>query len=92
MTQNGVLPEGAHCASSQSVRPFELDDLVLNAQFLPLEIGEGFGIGEGATDFLDDFRFEIGMPGAERFETILKRHETSPVIYGRKRGIVARNG
>jgi hypothetical protein len=56
------------------VMPFEFDDLVFDAQLLTLEIGERFRVREGAVDFPVEFRFEMGMPGAERFETIQKRH------------------
>jgi hypothetical protein len=57
-----------------SVLPFELEDLVFDSELLALEVGQGFGVGQGSADFLVQFRFEMRVAGAKRFETILKRH------------------
>jgi hypothetical protein len=52
----------------------EREDLVLYAQLLTLEIGNRRGVRQRAADFLVDLALDMGVPGTERFDTILK-HE-----------------
>jgi hypothetical protein len=56
------------------VLELELVDFVFYSQFLSLEIGHRRGVRQRAAGFPDDFAFDHGMPGTERFDMILK-HE-----------------
>jgi hypothetical protein len=61
---------GAGGPNEVLVVSFELDDFVFYSKLLPLEVGHRFGIRRRAVHFSVEFRFEMGVPGAERFETI----------------------
>src|SRR5579875_2591272 len=61
----------------RELRVFEVDDLVLDSEFLALQIGERFHVRQGAAGFQIDGLFQAAMPGTECFDMILQRHGTS---------------
>jgi len=52
----------------------EIVDLVFYSQLLALEVADRLGVRQWAADFLVKLTFEVSVPGAERFDTILQRH------------------
>jgi hypothetical protein len=59
------------------VRMFDLRDLVFDAEFLSLPVGETFGIGEGAVGFTVDGFLKSAMAGLEVFNPIRVNHGSS---------------
>jgi hypothetical protein len=49
---------------------FELDDFVLDAEFLAFQIGDRFDVRRGSGDFLTQRVFQAAMKGSELFDTV----------------------
>jgi hypothetical protein len=58
----------------RSVR-LEMADHILDAQLLALEIAQMSVVGLRAGELGPDGLFEFGVPGAERLDAIVKRHQ-----------------
>jgi hypothetical protein len=56
---------------------FQLDEFVLDAEFLAFQAGEGGVVGVGAVDFSFDLDFEAAVTGTEFLDLICHRHGSS---------------
>jgi len=57
--------------------PLQLEDFVLDAEFLTLQIVDRLLVGEGTVDLLIDGAFEQSMLLSERLDAIVQRHAVS---------------
>ena len=57
--------------------PLELEDFVLDAELLALQIGDGVVVGKGTPVLLIDGALELSMLRSERLDAILQRHAFS---------------
>ena len=54
--------------------PLELEDFVLDAELLALQIGDGVVVGKGTPVLLNDGALELSKLRSERHDAILQRH------------------
>src|SRR6516165_8873638 len=54
--------------------PLELEDFVLDAELLALQIGDGVVVGKGTPVLLIDGALKLSMLCSERLDAILQRH------------------
>jgi hypothetical protein len=57
--------------------PLQLEDFVLDAEFLTLQIVDRVLVGKGPMDLLIDGAFEQSMLLSERLDAIIQRHAVS---------------
>src|ERR1700726_1941666 len=60
--------------------PLQLEDFVLDAELLTLQIVDRLLVGEGTVDFLIDGAFEQSMLLSERLDAIVQRHAVSSCL------------
>ena len=60
--------------------PLQLEDFVLNAEFLALQIVYRLLVGKGAMDLFIDGAFEQSMLFSERLDAIIQRHAVSSCL------------
>ena len=68
--------EGRGCRGLRSV-PLELEDFVLDAELLALQIGDRIPIRQGTAILFIDGAFEFGVLCFQRLDAILQRHALS---------------
>src|SRR5437868_5629222 len=64
-------------ASAARLLPLQLEDFVLDAELLTLQIVDRLLIGQGTVDLLIDGAFERSMLFSERLDAIVQRHAVS---------------
>ena len=69
-------------AAAMRLLPLQLEDFVLDAELLALQIVYRLLVGKGAMDLFIDGAFEQSMLFSERLDAIIQRHAVSLLLDG----------
>jgi hypothetical protein len=72
-----LLQGGRVIVLSQFRLSRQLGNHVLDVQLLAFQVGQALLVGQRPGDLVSERDFEIGMLGAERFNSVLQRHDRS---------------